>query len=125
MTALLELRDVVKHFPVRDALGRRAGAVHAVDGVSLSVAEGEVLAIVGESGCGKSTLGRVMLRLIEPDSGAVRFAGEDLASLSPSALRARRRDMQIIFQDPFASLNPLRFHTLPKLSLLDLSDSLS
>jgi oligopeptide transport system ATP-binding protein len=106
MTALLELRDVVKHFPVRDALGRRAGAVHAVDGVSLSVAEGEVLAIVGESGCGKSTLGRVMLRLIEPDSGSVRFVGEDLASLSPSALRARRRDMQIIFQDPFGSLDP-------------------
>jgi oligopeptide transport system ATP-binding protein len=106
MTALLELRDVVKHFPVRDALGRRAGAVHAVDGVSLSVAEGEVLAIVGESGCGKSTLGRVMLRLIEPDSGSVRFAGEDLASLSPSALRARRCDMQIIFQDPFGSLDP-------------------
>jgi oligopeptide/dipeptide ABC transporter ATP-binding protein len=77
-----------------------------VDGVSLSVAEGEVLAIVGESGCGKSTLGRVMLRLIEPDSGSVRFAGEDLASLSPSALRARRRDMQIIFQDPFGSLDP-------------------
>jgi oligopeptide/dipeptide ABC transporter ATP-binding protein len=96
----------VKHFPVRDALGRRAGAVHAVDGISLSVAEGEVLAIVGESGCGKSTLGRVMLRLIEPDSGAVRFAGEDLASLSPAALRARRRDMQIIFQDPFGSLDP-------------------
>jgi oligopeptide transport system ATP-binding protein len=106
MTALLELRDVVKHFPVRDALGRRAGAVHAVDGVSLSVAEGEVLAIVGESGCGKSTLGRVMLRLIETDSGSVRFAGEDLAVLSPSALRARRRDMQIIFQDPFGSLDP-------------------
>jgi oligopeptide/dipeptide ABC transporter ATP-binding protein len=80
--------------------------VHAVDGVSLSVAEGEVLAIVGESGCGKSTLGRVMLRLIEPDSGSVRFAGEDLARLSPSALRARRRDMQIIFQDPFGSLDP-------------------
>jgi oligopeptide/dipeptide ABC transporter ATP-binding protein len=106
MSVLLELRDVVKHFPVRDALGRRAGAVHAVDGVSLSVAEGEVLAIVGESGCGKSTLGRVMLRLIEPDSGSVRFAGEDLARLSPSALRARRRDMQIIFQDPFGSLDP-------------------
>ena len=106
MNALLELRDVVKHFPVRDALGRRAGAVHAVDGVSLSVAEGEVLAIVGESGCGKSTLGRVMLRLIEPDSGSVRFAGQDLAALSPAALRARRREMQIIFQDPFGSLDP-------------------
>jgi len=106
MNGLLELRDVVKHFPVRDGLGRRAGAVHAVDGVSLSVAEGEVLAIVGESGCGKSTLGRVMLRLIEPDSGSVRFAGEDLAALSSEALRARRREMQIIFQDPFGSLDP-------------------
>ncbi len=106
MTALLEIQDVVKHFPVRDALGRRAGAVRAVDGVSLSVAEGEVLAIVGESGCGKSTLGRLMLRLIEPDSGVVRFAGEDLSALSPSALRQRRRDMQLIFQDPFGSLDP-------------------
>ena len=106
MTALLELDGLVKRFPVRDALGRRAGAVHAVDGVSLSVAEGEVLAIVGESGCGKSTLGRLMLRLIEPDAGTVRFAGEDLGALSSAALRARRRDMQLIFQDPFASLDP-------------------
>ena len=106
MTALLEIQDVVKHFPVRDALGRRAGAVRAVDGVSLSVAEGEVLAIVGESGCGKSTLGRLMLRLIEPDSGVVRFAGEDLSTLSASVLRQRRRDMQLIFQDPFGSLDP-------------------
>ncbi len=89
MTALLELRDVVKHFPVRDALGRRAGAVHAVDGVSLSVAEGEVLAIVGESGCGKSTLGRVMLRLIEPDSGSVRFARCRIAA--PRRLAAGKR----------------------------------
>ncbi|WP_198377456.1 ABC transporter ATP-binding protein [Neoroseomonas rubea] len=106
MTALLELDGLVKRFPVRDALGRRAGAVHAVDGVSLSVAEGEVLAIVGESGCGKSTLGRLMLNLITPDAGSVRFAGEDLTRLSAAALRARRRDMQLIFQDPFASLDP-------------------
>ncbi|MBR0678976.1 ATP-binding cassette domain-containing protein [Roseomonas eburnea] len=106
MTPLLSLDGLVKRFPVRDALGRRAGAVHAVDGVSLSVAQGEVLAIVGESGCGKSTLGRLMLNLIEPDAGTVRFAGEDLTKLSPSALRARRRDMQLIFQDPFASLDP-------------------
>jgi oligopeptide/dipeptide ABC transporter ATP-binding protein len=103
---LLELDGVVKHFPVRDALGRRRGAVRAVDGVSLAVPEGAVLAIVGESGCGKSTLGRVALRLIEPDAGALRFAGEDLRGLSPRALRARRREMQIIFQDPFASLDP-------------------
>ncbi|HWT09228.1 MAG TPA: ATP-binding cassette domain-containing protein, partial [Roseomonas sp.] len=103
---LLQLDGVTKKFPVRDALGRRAGAVHAVDGVSLSVAEGETLAIVGESGCGKSTLGRLMLNLITPDAGTVRFAGDDLAALSASALRARRRDMQLIFQDPFASLDP-------------------
>ncbi|WP_439548467.1 ABC transporter ATP-binding protein [Falsiroseomonas sp.] len=107
MTApMLELRDVVRAFPVRDALGRSKGAVRAVDGVSLSVPRGSVLAIVGESGCGKSTLGRLALRLIEPDSGAILFEGEDLRSLSASALRARRRDMQLIFQDPFASLDP-------------------
>ncbi|MBL6457878.1 ATP-binding cassette domain-containing protein [Belnapia sp. T6] len=103
---LLELRDLKRYFPVRDALGRSRGAVRAVDGVSLSVARGTVLAIVGESGCGKSTLGRLALRLIEPDSGSIRFDGEDLHALSPAALRARRRDMQLIFQDPFASLDP-------------------
>ena len=98
MTApLLALDGVVKHFPVRDALGRRRGSVRAVDGVSLAVPEGSVLAIVGESGCGKSTLGRLALRLIESDAGAVRFAGEDLRALTPSALRAKRREMQIIF----------------------------
>ncbi|MDO9708309.1 ABC transporter ATP-binding protein [Paracraurococcus lichenis] len=106
MTALLELEGLAKHFPVRDALGRARGAVRAVDGVSLSVEAGTVLAIVGESGCGKSTLGRLALRLIEPDAGRLRFAGEDLRALSPRALRARRRDMQLIFQDPFASLDP-------------------
>ena len=103
---ILELVEVRKHFPVRDALGRSRGAVQAVDGVSLSVARGEVLAIVGESGCGKSTLARLALRLIDADSGTVRFAGEDLGRLSPAALRARRRAMQMIFQDPFASLDP-------------------
>ncbi|PWS34864.1 peptide ABC transporter ATP-binding protein [Falsiroseomonas bella] len=106
MTALLELRDLARAFPVRDALGRARGAVRAVDGVSLSVAEGEVLAIVGESGCGKSTLGRLALRLIEPDAGEIRFMGEDLRTLNPADLRRRRRDMQLIFQDPFASLDP-------------------
>ncbi|TCZ66850.1 ABC transporter ATP-binding protein [Roseicella aquatilis] len=106
MTALLELAEVARHFPVRDALGRARGAVRAVDGVSLAVPPGSVLAIVGESGCGKSTLGRLALRLIEPDAGAIRFLGEDLRALSPRALRARRRDMQMIFQDPFASLDP-------------------
>ncbi|MBU8545471.1 MULTISPECIES: ABC transporter ATP-binding protein [Roseomonadaceae] len=103
---LLELRDVAKGFPVRDALGRRRGAVRAVDGVSLIVPKGSVLAIVGESGCGKSTLGRLALRLIEADQGQILFEGEDLRGLSARALRARRRDMQLIFQDPFASLDP-------------------
>jgi oligopeptide/dipeptide ABC transporter ATP-binding protein len=106
MSTILELKDVARAFPVRDALGRAKGAVRAVDGVSLAVAEGQVLAIVGESGCGKSTLGRVMLRLIEADRGAIRFMGEDLRALKPADLRRRRRDMQLIFQDPFASLDP-------------------
>jgi len=106
MSAILELEDVARVFPVRDSLGRAKGAVRAVDGVTLSVAEGEVLAIVGESGCGKSTLGRVMLRLIEADRGTIRFMGQDLRSLSAAELRRRRRDMQLIFQDPFASLDP-------------------
>ncbi|WP_367614824.1 ABC transporter ATP-binding protein [Plastoroseomonas arctica] len=80
--------------------------MRAVDGVTLNVAQGQVLAIVGESGCGKSTLGRLALRLIEPDRGTIHFQGEDLGKLSPRALRARRRDMQLIFQDPFGSLDP-------------------
>ncbi|MCU0886588.1 MAG: ATP-binding cassette domain-containing protein [Rubritepida sp.] len=106
MSALLEAEGLVKHFPFRSALGFRTGAVRAVDGVSLRVARGEVLALVGESGCGKSTLGRLLLRLIEPDAGRLRFDGEDLRALSPAALRARRREMQLIFQDPFGSLDP-------------------
>jgi len=106
VSALLEIEGLRKYFPMRDALGRTRGAVRAVDGVSLAVPQGSVLAIVGESGCGKSTLGRLALRLIEPDAGAVRFMGEELGSLSPRALRARRRDLQLIFQDPFASLDP-------------------
>jgi len=102
---MLELDGVQKHFPIgRGPRGRNA--VRAVDGVSLCVARGEVLAVVGESGCGKSTLGRLALRLIEPDRGRVRLAGEDLSALKPAALRARRRRMQLIFQDPFGSLDP-------------------
>ncbi len=103
---LLQADGLLKHFPFRDSLGRARGAVRAVDGVSLAVPQGRVLAIVGESGCGKSTLGRLLLRLIEPDSGRLRFDGEDVLALSPAALRAKRREMQLIFQDPFASLDP-------------------
>jgi oligopeptide transport system ATP-binding protein len=106
-SALLQVDGLVKHFPVRRGLfGRVAGAVRAVDGVSLQIAAGETLGVVGESGCGKSTLGRLVLRLIEPSAGRVRFDGSDLGLLSAAALRAQRRAMQIIFQDPYSSLNP-------------------
>ena len=100
--ALIEADNLVKNFPSRD--GR--GLVKAVAGVSLQVWPGETLGIVGESGSGKSTLARLLLRLIEPTAGTTRFAGEDLGRLGRTSLRARRRDMQIVFQDPYASLDP-------------------
>src|SRR5574342_970497 len=104
---LLEIRDLKKHFPVGDGLfPRHKDALKAVDGVSLTVEEGETLGIVGESGCGKSTLGRTLLRLIEPTSGEIYFQGKNLLGLSQRELRDTRRQMQIIFQDPYASLNP-------------------
>jgi oligopeptide transport system ATP-binding protein len=104
---LLEIRDLKKHFPVGEGLfSRNKGAVKAVDGVSLSVEQGETLGIVGESGCGKSTLGRTILRLIEPTSGEIYFQGKNLLGMSQRELRDMRRRMQIIFQDPYASLNP-------------------
>jgi peptide/nickel transport system ATP-binding protein/oligopeptide transport system ATP-binding protein len=107
MTALLEVEALSKHFAVRGGvLGRVTGHVRAVDGVDFRVGQGETLAIVGESGCGKSTVGRLVLRLIEPTAGRIRFEGEDLLALDDGALRARRRRMQLIFQDPYASLNP-------------------
>jgi peptide/nickel transport system ATP-binding protein/oligopeptide transport system ATP-binding protein len=102
MSALLEVKGLEKHFAVR---GRRA-VVHAVNGVSFDLQAGETLGVVGESGCGKSTLGRAILRLTEPSAGSISFQGEDLRALSRAALRARRRHMQMIFQDPFASLDP-------------------
>jgi peptide/nickel transport system ATP-binding protein/oligopeptide transport system ATP-binding protein len=105
---ILEVRDLVKHFPVtgRGILRRVTGQVHAVCGLSFDLYPGETLGIVGESGCGKSTTGRSILRLHTPTSGTVRFNGQDMASLSTRELRRARRDIQVVFQDPFASLNP-------------------
>ena len=104
---LLEVRDLKTHFSQSSGLfGRKGDVVRAVDGVSFDVFPGETLGIVGESGCGKTTLGRTILRLVEPTSGTVRFDGTDLLALQGKALRAMRRHLQIIFQDPFSSLNP-------------------
>jgi len=104
---LLDVRNLTKTFPIRGGLlQRQTGAVHAVGGVDLHIDAGETLGLVGESGCGKSTTGRCVLRLIEPTSGDVNFDGKDVRSLGGDALRALRRDIQIIFQDPYASLNP-------------------
>jgi peptide/nickel transport system ATP-binding protein/oligopeptide transport system ATP-binding protein len=104
---LLEITDLVKHYPVRAGVLRRsAGTVHAVDGVSFSLGVGETLGLVGESGCGKSTVARSVLRLVEPSSGSIRLDGQDITHLSKTELRPHRRSMQIVFQDPFASLNP-------------------
>ena len=104
---VLAVRDLAVHFPIRKGLLKRAvGQVKAVDGVSLDVAAGETLALVGESGCGKTTLARAVLRLIEPTAGEVRLLGEPLAGLAGDALRRKRAEMQIVFQDPFSSLNP-------------------
>jgi peptide/nickel transport system ATP-binding protein/oligopeptide transport system ATP-binding protein len=107
VTALLEVENLVKHFVAgRSVFGRPTAFIKAVDGVSFSVDAGKTLALVGESGCGKSTVSRLVLRLIEPDSGRIRFEGRDLLALDANQLRAFRRDAQIIFQDPYASLNP-------------------
>ena len=107
MSALLQVDNLVKHFPVRQSLfGRQTAVVHAVDGVSFKLNAGETMALVGESGCGKSTVGRLLLRLLDATSGSVRFDGDDLMTLPPGRMRARRRDMQMIFQDPYSSLNP-------------------
>jgi oligopeptide transport system ATP-binding protein len=105
---LLEIRDLVKHFPIKSGvlIDRQVGAVQAVDGVTLTVKEGETLGLVGESGCGKSTLCRTVLQLIPPTSGSVQFEGEELVGRRGRALRPLRREMQMIFQDPYASLNP-------------------
>jgi ABC-type microcin C transport system duplicated ATPase subunit YejF len=105
--ALLEVRGLQTWFPIRSGVLRRVrGQVRAVDGVDLTIYPGETLALVGESGCGKTTVGRTILRLIEPTAGSIRLEGQELSSLSKAQLRPLRQRMQIIFQDPFSSLNP-------------------
>lgn len=106
-TALLEVRNLVKYYPIRGGVFmKEVAAVKAVDGVNLSILKGETLGLVGESGCGKSTLGRAILRLEEPTAGEVWFDGENILAYDPERIRSLRKQMQIIFQDPFSSLNP-------------------
>ncbi|MBM3570091.1 MAG: dipeptide ABC transporter ATP-binding protein [Alphaproteobacteria bacterium] len=107
MSALLEVQGLVKHFPIlRGVLQRVSGHVHAVDGVDFAIAPGETLCLVGESGCGKSTVGKLILRLIEPTAGSIRLGGRDITALGAEAMRTERRHVQMVFQDPYASLNP-------------------
>ena len=107
---LMEVHDLVKHFPINSGflVSRQVGAVQAVDGVSFDVMRGETLGIVGESGCGKSTTARLLLRLMEPTSGSIRFEGSEIADLKAREVTPLRREMQMIFQDPYSSLNPRR-----------------
>ena len=107
MAPLIEVQNLIRHFVVRHTLlGRPTASVRAVDGVNLTIDAGDTFALVGESGCGKSTLGRLMLRLIEPQHGRIIFEGRDITNLKENGLQTFRRGAQLIFQDPYASLNP-------------------
>lgn len=104
---MLVVKDLVKHFPIKGGIfGRTIGFVHAVNGVSFDVGEGETVGVVGESGCGKSTLGKLVVRLLKPDSGSIHFEGREITFLKRREMRKIRKKMQIIFQDPYSSLNP-------------------
>jgi peptide/nickel transport system ATP-binding protein/oligopeptide transport system ATP-binding protein len=107
VSTLLEVRDLRKHYPVRKGVfGRLAGKVHAVDGISFSIADGETLGLVGESGCGKSTAAKTILRLVDPTAGTIEWGGQRIDALGRAAMRPFRRELQAVFQDPYSSLNP-------------------
>ena len=125
MTNLIEVRDLVKHFPIKRGLifQRQIGAVKAVDGISFDVEQGETLGIVGETGCGKSTTARLLCRLMDPTSGSIKFDGREVGAQKGDALKALHRDMQMVFQDPYSSLEPAAEHRWARSSASPLTSS--